>query len=164
MLISMKVAKEVAEDFIFDLIRSEMEDPDSGAEFKSSGPGDCRELARHIMKKDGERVMYLFGQIIGQITEAWGHDAGLVLHHMGVLADDDEAVKVLYRLVMGCSGHGIGIDDDHGEEFQKASDTLTTIGDRKGTPLESHPMDFDADCLFNDVLGDFLLYPEDDDK
>jgi len=83
----------------------------SGTEITDVAPrGDEVEL-RCIMQR-----------YIGRIEAAWQSSIGLAFYHMGL--SDAQATDALYRLVMSCIGHGIGIEDDYAAELNRARSIL----------------------------------------
>ncbi len=82
--------------------------------------------------------MFIMGKMIGEISNAWKVDVGLVFYHMGIIDDVDQAGDTLYRLIMSCFGHGISISLD--EEFDKAMDILKSEHDVSPVSFDQHEM------------------------
>jgi hypothetical protein len=84
---------------------------------------------------------------------------------MGLQDDEELQAELLYRLIMSCWGHGIGIDDDSNiaEAFDKAGRILCNVVTDQGKRLKRHPTDFDQHCSFTDPLvSEHLIYKEQD--
>lgn len=146
MLLTLEAVRVAAELLIIAAIMDEVEDRDSAL---TVPPGrEVKELAYQILYLEEDTVMYTMGRYVGAISNAWGHDVGLVFHHMGLLHPNlasvdeinDRVGRVLYRLIMSCWGHGIGIGDDHGDEFEKANSILNRLS---GKTMAESPVDFD---------------------
>lgn len=79
---------------------------------------------------------------LGRVHEAWGYDPGLVLHHMGIGPDDFKGQALaIYRLMMGCLGHGVSLEDEHAEELDRASEVLLSL---KGGAFDPSPCSFEG--------------------
>ena len=75
-------------------------------------------------------------------TQAWDFDPGLVLHVMGITSDDMVGQTLaLYRLLMGCLGHGVSLADEHGERLDRASEVLLCL---EGGSFDAIPFEFEG--------------------
>lgn len=167
MLLPLSVVRAAAQMLLNSAILDEVEDVDSHAAFRepyvvASGivggkihvHESVEKTAEAILTHDESLVMFVMGTYIGAISKGWGISLGLVFYHMGILASEDEAAKVLYRLIMSCWGHGIGIDDDHSNEFDQACGILQIKRDPS-------PADFDQHESWTTVLVEnYLKYPD----
>jgi hypothetical protein len=112
---------------------------------------------RDVPHLDDALHLPVIAYYLGRVHQSWGYDPGLVFHHMGIDADDDHAqALVIYRLLMGCLGHGVSLEDDHAEALDQAGEVL-------GRHLNASPIDFEgrewAD-LASDAVQDRLSTPE----
>jgi len=64
-------------------------------------------------------IVYFY---LGQISQAWGADVGLVFYHAGIEGADVE--NALRYLLLGCQGHGVSLADDFAEAIGKAEAVL----------------------------------------
>jgi hypothetical protein len=79
---------------------------------------------------------------LGRVHQAWGYDPGLVFHHMGLRHDDVQGQALaIYRLLMGCLGHGLSLADDHGEWLDRASEVLLNL---TGGAFDPVPFQFEG--------------------
>ena len=116
---------------------------------------------RDVSRLDAAVQLPVIAYYLGRVHQAWGYDPGLVFHHMGIDAHHDKAqVLVIYRLLMGCLGHGVSLEDDHSEALERAGDVL-------GKPLDPSPIDFEgrewAD-LAHRAVQDRMSLPEAPDE
>ena len=76
--------------------------------------------------KDADQLSIIW-RYIGRIEEVWEHDVGLVFWHMGLrsVAQQSHAMSLL---MLGCMGHGVGLNDEWAEEFERACETLGMVG------------------------------------
>lgn len=63
---------------------------------------------------------------LGRIEQAWGHEVGLILWHMGLRSVAQQS-HALTLLLLGCMGHGVGLGDEWAEEFERACESLGMI-------------------------------------
>jgi hypothetical protein len=80
------------------------------------------DICEHVPRLPDDVQLPIVMRYIGRIEHAWGHDLGLVFHHMD-LGPDDEA-RALSSLMLGCMGHGVSIADDYGKQFDHACEIL----------------------------------------
>ncbi len=147
-------------------VESELEDADAGC----SLPGNFHtpdSVVDCILDAHIDDVMLTMGIIIGKIEQAWGHSIGLVFHHMGYGEDFDAHTRLLYRLIMGCLGHCIFLDDDgpsgpYATGFDKAGRILCNIVKDTGKRFEAVPVRLDADCPIRELVSEHLIYRKDD--
>jgi hypothetical protein len=93
---------------------------------------------RQIPRLDDAVQLPVIAYYLGRVHQAWGFDPGLVLHHMGIASDDHEGQTLaIYRLLMGCLGHGVSLEDDH-------ADALEAAGEILGKSLDPNPIDFEG--------------------
>lgn len=78
-------------------------------------------------------------RLLGRVEQAWGYDVGLVIHHMGIPAERQS--DVIYYLLLGCAGCGLGVDDHFSEELERAGDILLRHSDR--TAFDATPFTFE---------------------
>lgn len=163
MLLSREVILTAARSLLEMAIANEIEDDDA----KASLPEDyacADDLAEFIVENHEPEVMLTMGYMIGAISQAWGSGIGLVFHHM-VLAEDEQS-SALYRLIMSCFGHGIGIDDDGpsgpmATAFDNAGRILCNSAGDQGKRFKPSPTDFDQHQHFTSELVDrHLVYDE----
>jgi hypothetical protein len=154
MLITIPVIKKAAKRLLRSLVLDEIEDRDSEMTLPRKYKGDVDKFVDFLMKKEIEGIMYFMGEYMGMIGAGWGNDAGLVFYHAGLLEDEDEAALVLYRVIMACWGHGIGIGDDHAEHFNKAKAILDKYAKE---PMEETPGHFDNSEFHNAVVTQHLI-------
>jgi len=169
MLLEKEAILDAAKSLLEMAILDEIEDDDSCAEYPEGMdcPADVIEL---IVEKHLDDVMLTMGLLIGGIGQAWGHEVGLVFHHMD-LKDAEDQGSPLYRLIMNCFGHGIAIDDDGPNgpmaiAFDHAGEVLCNILDDEGKRFKACPTDFDQHQHFTSELVDrHLVYnvPDDDE-
>lgn len=93
---------------------------------------------RDVPRLDDAVHLPVIAYYLGRVHQAWCYDPGLVFHHMGIDAANDKAqALVIYRLLMGCLGHGVSLEDDHAEALDVAGEVL-------GKPLDPTPIDFEG--------------------
>ena len=157
MLLKKEAITQAARDLLVLSIEEEIE---NGAEFIPADVPDethcANSLADGIIENHADDVMFAMGFMIGSISQAWGHDVGLVFYHMG-LEDADDQAEPLYRLLMSCFGHGIAIDDDGpsgpmATAFDKAGEKLLNIVKDAGARFDHSPCNFDQHTTFVDPL------------
>ena len=162
---------DAAHDLMIMAVELELDDEDANCTL----PGDTPEgLVECIIRDHADDVMLTMGIIIGKIENAWGHSIGLVFHHMDC---GKEHSSLLYRLIMGCIGHGISLDDDGpsgpvATGFDNAGRILCNlatqitqdVGHRDtGKRFEAVPVHLDADCPIRELVSVHLVYEENDD-
>jgi len=109
---------------------------------KSYHPGnELTSLTPRCKGEAREQLLALAWQAIGRIEAAWGQNMWLVFHHMGIVDRKEDVVSALGSLLMGCHGHGVGIDDDYSEAREKASDILEPH--RSERRIKDHPCHID---------------------
>jgi hypothetical protein len=106
-----------------------------GAEEEAGRPAsDWRDVPRLPDDVQLPIVAYL----MGRVHQAWGLDPGLVFHHMGIEHDDVPGQSLaIYRLLMGCLGHGVCLADEHAERLDRAGEIL-------GRTFDPVPFDFEG--------------------
>lgn len=116
---------------------------------------------RDVPHLDDALHLPIIAYYLGRVHQSWGYDPGLVFHHMGIDASDDRAqALVIYRLLMGCLGHGVSLEDDHAEALERAGEVL-------GRHLNASPIDFEgrewADLAYR-AIQNALFLPEPGDE
>ena len=167
MLLSREVILAAARSLLEMAIGNEIEDDDANASLPEEY--DCADdLAEFIIENHEADVLLTMGCMIGAIGQAWGSEIGLVFHHMEGL-DDEAQSSALYRLIMSCFGHGIGIDDDGpsgpmASAFDNAGKILCNVAGDQGKRFKPSPTDFDQHQHFTSELVDrHLVYAERED-
>lgn len=117
-----------------------------------------------ILENHADDVMLTMGIIIGKIENAWGYSIGLVFHHMGFTDVEDQS-RLLYRLIMGCMGHGICLDDDGpsgpvATGFDNAGRILLNIVTDTGKRFEASPVHLDGDDPIHELISEHLEYED----
>ena len=80
---------------------------------------------RDVPHLDDALHLPIIAYYLGRVHQSWGYDPGLVFHHMGIDASDDRAqALVIYRLLMGCLGHGVSLEDDHAEALDQPGEMI----------------------------------------
>lgn len=172
-LLNRLAIERTAELLLLDAIENEIE---NGATIKDDGTGDPHSpdsLADGIVENDTADVMLTMGYMIGSISQAWGHDVGLVFYHMGLRVEGnpnfrngetDDQSNALYRLIMSCLGHGIALDDDgpsgpRAEGLDNAGKVLLNVVNDTGKRFDASPTNFDS-SIITDLVTQYLDYPE----
>jgi len=169
MLLDKDTILEAAKLLLTVTILDELEDVDSHASLPE-GMSFSDDLAGFIIENHTDDVMLVMGYYIGAIGEAWKSgvgptDIGLVFYHMGLQNEDELQAELLYRLIMSCWGHGIGIDDDSNiaEAFDKAGGILCNAWGDQGKRFDRSPTNFDQHCSFTDPLvSPHLIYGDEE--
>lgn len=120
-MFNVNTLKLAVRDLAVASVLDELEDQDAHAALPKSHK-DPRSFVDEAVMADANTLLELVanvGEIIGAVSVAWQQDVWLVFYHMGVRTDKQQA-NALYYLVMSVFGHGIGLDDDHGEMLSRA--------------------------------------------
>ena len=149
----MNAARDLLECAILDLA----DDADGGTTF-SEELASAGEVVARVLGENAVEVAAVVGRLVGRIEQAWGHEAGLVFYHMGLTGD--QQADALYRVLMSCMGHGIGIEDHWSEEFDNAGRILRNIGEDKGARLDGCPMHFDGGSDLEPLFYEYLVFEE----
>jgi len=110
-----------------------------------------------VMTPEGKvELVAVVANIHGQCSHAWKHDVGLVFYHMGLQDNEEEKIKALYHLLMGCFGHGLGLADfsyERGDILEKAEGILGRIIAVEFKPAPCH---FDQHQELYDLAATFM--------
>jgi hypothetical protein len=169
MLLNINIVKEAAKRLLLSALMDELEDRDTKASlpdeyrYKDGTKGivynNMNTFVGYLMQDEAELIMFVMGKYIGAIGAAWHNDVGLVFSHAGWLEDEEDAGLVLYRLIMSCWGHGVGIGDDHSEGFAKAKGVLDKY--HPDDPMEEAPTHFDEhESFLEPIISCHLDYAE----
>jgi len=176
MILQKESITNAARNLMLITVESELEDADAGCSLpkwfaakrfdKPDGEGEvtAESLVDAILKHNTADVMLTMGIIIGKIENAWGHSIGLVFHHMGFTDIDDQS-SLLYRLIMGCMGHGICLDDDGPSGpvamgFDNSGKILLNIIEDTGKRFEASPVHLDGDDPIRELISEHLEYED----
>jgi len=124
-MFNVNTLKLAVRDLAVASVLDELEDHDAHASLPKSHK-DARSFVDEAVMSDANTLLELVanvGEIIGAVAAAWQQDVWLVFYHMGLRTDKQQA-NALYYLVMSVFGHGIGLDDDHGEMLSRAERIL----------------------------------------
>lgn len=153
-MFNVNTLKLAVRDLAVASVLDELEDQDAHAALPKSHK-DVRSFVDEAVMADVNTLLELVanvGEIIGAVTVAWQQDVWLVFYHMGLRTDEEQAYA-LYYLVMSVFGHGIGLDDDHGEMLSRAERIL------HGSFPAYTGVHRDEYCCFTDPISFLLQYP-----
>ena len=72
--------------------------------------------------QDTDKLLELVRPYVADLARAWGRGVGEMFVLMEI--PEDEWAEALYYVLMGCRGHGVGLEDDHGENIEIAQAKL----------------------------------------
>lgn len=152
-MFNVNTLKLAVRDLAVASVLDELEDRDAHAALPKIHK-DARSFVDEVVMANTETQLELVanvGEIIGAVSVAWQQDVWLVFYHMGLRTDKQQA-NALYNLVMSVFGHGIGLDDDHGEMLARAERTLGgSFPACTGVYREQY-------CCITDPIGHLLQY------
>ena len=103
---------------------------------------DIIEWLESVMTPEGKlELVALIAHMHGHCSNAWKYDVGLVLYHMGLQRNEEEKIKGLYNLLMGCFGHGVGLADfsyERGDILEQAEEILGGAFDHAPCHFDQH--------------------------
>jgi hypothetical protein len=76
------------------------------------------EITEVCPDQDTGRLLELIKPYVADLARAWGRGVGEMFTLMEI--PEDEWAEALYYVLMGCRGHGVGLEDDHGENIEIA--------------------------------------------
>lgn len=103
-----------------------------------------------------EKLLELVRPYVADLTTAWGVNVAEMFALMEI--PEDEWADALYYVLMGCRGHGVGLEDDHDENIEIARAKLGIEIDP--SPFHSEFTEF-AD-LASEVVEAEALTPDPD--
>ncbi len=154
-MFNVNTLKLVVRDLAIASVLDELEDHDAHASLPE-GHKDTRSFVDEAVMGDANTLLELVanvGEIIGAVSVAWQQDVWLVFYHMGLRADKQQA-NALYYLIMSVFGHGIDLDDDHGEMLSHAEQKLN------GSFPACTGVYRDQCCCFTDPISRLLEYAD----
>jgi hypothetical protein len=114
------------------------------------------EITEVCPKQAPEKLLELVRPYVADLDLSWGRSVGEMFTLMEI--PEDEWAETLYYVLMGCRGHGVGLEDDHGENIEIARAKLGIEIDP--SPFHSEFTEF-AD-LANEVVEAEALTPDTD--
>jgi hypothetical protein len=154
-MFNVNTLKLAVRDLAVASVLDELDDRDSHASLPETHE-DPKSFVDEVVMADADTLLELVanvGEIIGAVAAVWQQDVWLVFYHMGLRTDESQA-DALYYLVMSIFGHGIGLDDDHGEMLAHAERQL------HGSFLASPEVHRDQYCCFTDPISYLLEYTD----
>ena len=137
-----------------DFFSSEWADAREESGFSFS-PGT--EITKVCPKQDHATLLGLIRPYVIRLAQAWGRGVGAMFSFMEIT--EDEWADALFYVLMGCRGHGIGLEDDYGDNIDIAKDKLGS--DIDASPFYSEFSEF-ADLAYEVVEtapGSLTLIP-----
>ena len=129
-----------------DFFSSEWADAREESGFSFS-PGT--EITKVCPKQDHATLLGLIRPYVIRLAQAWGRSVGAMFFFMEIT--EDEWADALFYVLMGCRGHGIGLEDDYGDNIDIAKDKLGS--DIDASPFYSEFSEF-ADLAYEVVETD----------
>ena len=129
-----------------DFFSSEWADAREESGFSFS-PGT--EITKVCPKQDHATLLGLIRPYVIRLAQAWGRGVGAMFSFMEIT--EDEWADALFYVLMGCRGHGIGLEDDYGDNIDIAKDKLGS--DIDASPFYSEFSEF-ADLAYEVVETD----------
>ena len=126
-----------------DFFSSEWADAREESGFSFS-PGT--EITKVCPKQDHATLLGLIRPYVIRLAQAWGRGVGAMFSFMEIT--EDESADALFYVLMGCRGHGIGLEDDYGDNIDIAKDKLGS--DIDASPFYSEFSEF-ADLAYEVV-------------
>ena len=102
-----------------DFFSSEWADAREESGFSFS-PGT--EITKVCPKQDHATLLGLIRPYVIRLAQAWGRGVGAMFSFMEI--PEEEWADALFYVLMGCRGHGIGLEDDYGDNIDIAKDKL----------------------------------------
>ena len=109
------VMAQAAQDFF----ASEWADAREEAGFSFAAGTEITEVCP---TQDTAKLLELVRPYVARLVHAWGRGVGEMFRLMDI--PEDEWADALYYVLMGCRGHGVGLEDDHGDNIDIAEARL----------------------------------------
>jgi hypothetical protein len=116
------------------------------------------EITEVCPKQASEKLLELVRPYVTDLELAWGRSVGEMFTLMEI--PEGEWAEALYYVLMGCRGHGVGLEDDHGENIEIARAKLGFEIDP--SPFHSEFTEF-ADLAYEVVEAEALKPDTDPD-
>ena len=114
------------------------------------------EITEVCPAQDTAKLLELVRPYVARLVHAWGRGVGEMFRLMDI--PEGEWADALYYVLMGCRGHGVGLEDDHGDNIDIAEARLGIGIDP--SPFHSEFMEF-ADLAYEVVEAE-ARRPDDD--
>lgn len=82
------------------------------------------EITEVCPDQDTDKLLELVRPYVADLAHAWGRSIGEMFGLMEI--PEDEWADALYYILMGCRGHGVGLEDDYDENIEIAKAKLGT--------------------------------------
>ncbi len=135
------------------LFASEWADAREGAGFAFAAG---TEIAEVCPVQDTGKLLGLVRPHVARLTRCWGRSVGELFSLMEI--PEDDRADALYYVLMGCRGHGVGLEDDFDENIEIAESKLGI--EIEPSPFSSELIEF-AD-LAHEVVEAEALTPDED--
>ncbi len=109
------VMAEAAQDFFASEWASTWEE--AGFSF-----GAGTEITEVCPTQDADKLLELVRPYVARLSRAWDRGVGEMFRLMDI--PEGEWANALYYMLMGCRGHGVGLEDDHGDNIDIAEARL----------------------------------------
>ena len=76
------------------------------------------EITEVCPDQDTDKLLELIRPYVADLARAWGRGVGEMFRLMEI--PEDEWADALYYVLMGCRGHGVGLEDDYDENIEIA--------------------------------------------
>jgi hypothetical protein len=119
------VMAQAAQDFFAAEWASAMEE--AGLSFAAG-----TEITEVCPTQDADKLLELVRPYVARLVHAWGRGVGEMFHLMDI--PEHEWAEPLYYILMSCRGHGVGLEDDHGDHIDIAESRL-------GKAIDPSPFD-----------------------
>lgn len=104
------------------------------------------EITEICPRQDHAALLGLIQPYILRLEQAWGMDVASMFSLMEI--PEDEWAEALYYVLMGCRGHGVGLEDDHSENIEIAKN-------KRGKDIDASP--FHSEFMeFNDLAQEVV--------
>ena len=115
-----------------------------------------QEITEVCPEQDTDRLLEIVCPYVDDLARAWGRSVGEMFRLMEI--PEDDWADALYYILMGCRGHGVGLEDDYGDNIEIAEAILGIEIDP--SPFYSEFPKF-ADMAYEVVETDALTPDED---
>jgi hypothetical protein len=88
------------------------------------------EITEVCPTQDADKLLELIRPYAARLVHAWGRGVGEMFHLMDI--PEHEWAEALYYILMSCRGHGVGLEDDHGDHIDIAES-------RQGKAIDPSP-------------------------